>query len=368
MNFWEKLNSKGDKVYYYYDLGRGRGQRPATGIFTYVKPKTQEERNHNKETKQLLEVKKGQAILDKQAIGTPFLPKHKLRENFLDYYAEYVKKNKKDNNKHLYYSLYHFRNFIKSEYLSPIDITEDLCKDFRQYLLDRLNGECPANYFRPFRRMLRAATKAGYFIDNPTEEILSREKKNKRRKANLEAEDYIKLLNTPHFNEEIREGFIVSCYQGLRYCDVSIFLWEHVNLRRNCAEIIQEKTNVPLFVTLHPITLKILQDRYDRLKPEQRKGPIFDLPSLRACNYALEVWCKNAGVTSHITWHCARLSFSVLLQDNQVEAVTVALLMGLTTVKYVLENYKPIRPKNAEESLNRLPIPANFSKKESEKY
>jgi hypothetical protein len=57
--------------------------------------------------------------------------------------------------------------------------------------------------------MIKAATKAGYFNDNPAEEVLSKEKRNKRRKANLEAEDYIKLLNTPHFNEEIREGFIV---------------------------------------------------------------------------------------------------------------------------------------------------------------
>lgn len=96
----------------------------------------------------------------------------------------------------MYYSLYHFQNFIRKDYLSPIDITEDLCKDFRQYLLDRLNGECPANYFRPFRRMLRAVTKAGYFVHNPVEDILSKEKKNKRRKANLEAEEYIKLHTT----------------------------------------------------------------------------------------------------------------------------------------------------------------------------
>ncbi|MFY0256117.1 phage integrase SAM-like domain-containing protein [Chitinophaga sp. 30R24] len=220
MNFIGLKNRKGDKIHYHYDLGRGKGQRPSMGIFIYVKPKTQEERNHNIETKKLLDVKKGQAILEKQAIGTPFIPKHKLQENFLDYYSAYVSKNKKDNNKHLYYSLYHFKKFINKDHLSPIDVTEELCIEYRQYLLDRLNGECPANYYRPFRRMLKAATKAGYFVDHPAEDVLSKEKKNKRRKANLEAEDYIKLLKTPHFNEEIREGFITSCYQGYRYCDV----------------------------------------------------------------------------------------------------------------------------------------------------
>lgn len=122
MNFVGMKNRKGDKIYYYYDLGRGKGQRPAMGIFTYVKPKTPEERYHNSETKKILDVKKGQATIEKQAIGTPFIPKHKLQENFMDYYSAYVTKNKKDNNKHLYYSLYHFRNFINKEYLSPNDV------------------------------------------------------------------------------------------------------------------------------------------------------------------------------------------------------------------------------------------------------
>jgi hypothetical protein len=63
MNFIGVKNRKGDKIYYYYDLGRGKGQRPAMGIFTYVNPKTQIERNHNKETKELLEVKRGNPFL-----------------------------------------------------------------------------------------------------------------------------------------------------------------------------------------------------------------------------------------------------------------------------------------------------------------
>ncbi|WP_211323872.1 hypothetical protein [Chitinophaga dinghuensis] len=106
-------NRKGDKIHYYYDLGRKKGQRPSLRFFIYVKYKTKEERNHNSETKKLLEMKKGQLILEKQAIGTPLIPKNKLQENFLNYYEAFVKKNKRDNNKHLYYSLYHFNNFMK---------------------------------------------------------------------------------------------------------------------------------------------------------------------------------------------------------------------------------------------------------------
>jgi len=36
MNIGETLNKKGDKIHFYYDLGRGPGQRPTAGIFIYA--------------------------------------------------------------------------------------------------------------------------------------------------------------------------------------------------------------------------------------------------------------------------------------------------------------------------------------------
>lgn len=64
MNMLGFPNRKGDKTYFYYDLGRGKGQRPATGIFIYTHPKDQIQKNHNKEALKLLEVKKGQATIE----------------------------------------------------------------------------------------------------------------------------------------------------------------------------------------------------------------------------------------------------------------------------------------------------------------
>jgi hypothetical protein len=37
---------------------------------------------------------------------------------------------------------------------------------------------------------------------------------------------------------------------------------------------------------------------------------------------------RKARITKHITWSCARLSFSILLQDRNVDEATVAYLMG----------------------------------------
>lgn len=62
-----------------------------------------------------------------------------------------------------------------------------------------------------------------------------------------------------------------------------------------------------------------------------------------------------ASINKHITWSCARLNFSILLQDANVDAATVALLLGHTTTKYVNAIYKRFRPKNLKGAIDKLP-------------
>ena len=131
MNFLERLNKKKDKITFYYDLGRGRGQRPSTGIFIYVKPKPPAENAHNKEAYALLDVKKSEAIIESQAMGSSYIPRHKFRENFFDYFLEYMKSNGKENSKHFKASLRNLRLFVGRDFLASVLITENFCKSFR---------------------------------------------------------------------------------------------------------------------------------------------------------------------------------------------------------------------------------------------
>lgn len=119
MNFLKIPNKKGDKIIFYHDFGRGPGQRPTTGIFIYNKPKNQIEKNHNKEALALIELKKSQLIIERQAVGTGFIPKHKFKANFLEFYEEYVADHKSDDNRHLPCSL---RLFCYSSFISEPDI------------------------------------------------------------------------------------------------------------------------------------------------------------------------------------------------------------------------------------------------------
>ena len=75
------------KTFYYFEWGKAKGQRIATGVFTYNKPKDQLQKNHNKEACQILESKRSQMILDRQSVSTGYIPRHKIKANLLDYYS-----------------------------------------------------------------------------------------------------------------------------------------------------------------------------------------------------------------------------------------------------------------------------------------
>lgn len=95
----------------------------------------------------------------------------------------------------------------------------------------------------------------------------------------------------------------------------------------------------------------------------QPTGRIFDLGTQNGCNKNLGLWGREAGRThdleelylKELTWHSARLTFSILLQDKGVDPATVALLLGHTTTKYVLDTYKRHRPKDQLATIVKLP-------------
>ncbi|MBD0374880.1 MAG: site-specific integrase, partial [Flavisolibacter sp.] len=271
------------------------------------------------------------------------IPSHKFKSNFLEYYEEYVKLNKRKGNRHLTNSLKQFKLFVNSDFISPIEITENFCKRFRQYLLDKYTGETPGGYYARFKWVVNAATSDGYFQKNPTENVAAKSNPSLALKENLEVDEYLLLLNTPCLNEEIKAAFIFSCYTGLRWVDVKKPEWKDIKDGVLTTRIIQAKTGKPVTLTLHPIAESILE------KQKRKTGNdthVFHLPTADGANKVLNGWMNAAGIHKHITWSCARLSFSILLQDRNVDDATVAYLMGHTTTEQVRKTYKRHRPKN----------------------
>jgi hypothetical protein len=129
------------KLWYYLEWGRLKGQRKATSIFTFTKPKDVIQKNHNKEALAIFETKRSQMTLDSQSINSVYIPQHKLKTNFLDFYSDYVRLNPTKGSRHLPSSRNAFEKFISKDFFSPVEVTESLCGGFRNYLLTNFNGE-----------------------------------------------------------------------------------------------------------------------------------------------------------------------------------------------------------------------------------
>lgn len=343
----------GEKIFYSLEWGKEAGQRSATGIYTYAKPKDQIQKNHNKEALNILNVKKSQMILDLQSVANGHLPQYKIKKNFVDFFADFVKKNKRDGNRSLPCCLSLFKKFIEPDfktYISPVDITENFCERFRSYLLDNLNGETPADYFMRFKRVIKAATKQGYFLDNPAEDIKIKGHPSQIKEV-LTAEEYTKLMNSYCSNHEVKKAAVMSMYTGFRWCDVEPLQWWQI--KENTIVIRkQSKTGVPLEVPLHPVVKAIIGER----KADEER--VFDLPTADGANKVLKKWVsKDAKIKKHITWHCLRHTVSDILQDSGVDVATVAALLGQTSAKYILSTYKKrVRIRHTTEAIKHLPV------------
>lgn len=126
-----------------------------------------------------------------------------------------------------------------------------------------------------------------------------------------------------------------------------------LTLHQNAQQIISRQEQKRLSSETLPFT-RTYNERLKRKLQELRKR-VFQLPSLNGANKILAHWVASAGTDKHITWSCARLSFSILLQDRRVDLATVAYLLGHTTTKQVQKAYKRHRAKSQSEVIALLP-------------
>lgn len=337
-----KRSRDNQKTWYYIEWGKAKGQRNATGIYTWCNPKDKLQRSFNQAQLQIVEHKRSVKLVELNRAEAGIKQVVRI-SNIIPFYQQYVKENERAESRHLKRSLHLFIDQFGSE-VHPSEVTEELCKRFRRFLLDTYKGETPANYFSEFKNMLKSAVKAGYFSSNPASEIPSVSNP-KTPKDILTAEEYISILQYPCSNLEVRRAFLFCLYTGMAWVDVKNL--KHEMLRDDGMLIYpRKKSGTPAVVPLHE-TAKMIAG--------SGKGLVFDLPSANGANKALKEWIKVSGINKHITWHSARHSMSVALQSSGVSLQVVAGILGHTTTKYVMSTYQRYIHTDARAAILNLP-------------
>lgn len=341
----KRLTSDGKEIR--WSLRAGDFIRPgyttATKVRSWVNPKTKQEIKDNATAElELIEAEK-----DFKEFGPTKDDNKEERENLVVFYQNYSTSNKMKNNRHLAGSLNQFKLFLKEEKkLTKIPtekVTEDLCTDFRNWLLKKFNGETPGNYFARFKQMLKAAIKKELIKDrrgnkiqiSPAADVQCLKNPATEKKVAISDSEYDKVVASICPNEEIKRALVFSLYTGMRWCDVKVLTWDKISDHDGVPvfSIIQLKTGLIASGPIDKIAFKYLG------KKKGKNDLIFKLPSSTTTNEILKKWINDIGIEKKFTWHCCRHSFIMWAKRRNMPPHIIAGIVGHKGVALIHSDY-----------------------------
>lgn len=78
------------------------------------------------------------------------------------------------------------------------------------------------------------------------------------------------------------------------------------------------------------------------------------LGPIQAARISIAAWVKSAGINKHITFHCARHTFAVMMLDVGVDLYTVSKLLGHKSIEST-QVYAKILDKNKKAAVDKIP-------------
>lgn len=337
-------NEKGEKIVTTY--------RKIEYLKKYIieNPQTPEEREINNQTLALAHGIRNNRESDYNHNPEGFVSPYKKKANFLDFCTQYHKAYNKGDIRMIGIAIKEFKIYNGSEFIQPTQVNENLLIGYRDYLLKKYHGESPNSVFRRFKKILKAATKEGFFTVSPAINI-SCPMPDGIPKAILMPDEIVKLSETPCPNDEIRRAFFFCLNTGLRFVDVNDLQFKHIS--NGAIKKSQIKTGREVIVDLNPTAIRLLGEIQS---PETK---VFNLPSINGCLKSLKAWAKRAKIDKNITWHSARHSFATILLMNSTDIKTVQSLLGHSKIEHT-QKYTHVVNALKKAAVNTLPEMKNI--------
>jgi integrase len=167
----------------------------------------------------------------------------------------------------------------------------------------------------------------------------------------LTADELRKLIATKCKREDVRNAFLFCCMCGLRWSDVSTLKWEDIH-----ADGDEWKIEKRMIKTSELLYLPLSKEAKNYLPSKELKESselVFTLPTLWATERIITDWVKEAKITKHVTFHCARHTFATMMLTQGADLYTTSKLLGHTSVK-TTEIYAKIVDQKKVEAVNLL--------------
>jgi len=302
------------------------GKREYEFLKLYLVPETSAaSKEANKETWKLANAIKAQKIVELQNNRHGFsMGSLRSKVNLIEYVEMLAKKkcekaggNKRGTCMSYMALVYHIRKYGGDNMMFR-QIDKNYCQGFIEYLKTavnvktgkRLSVNTQWGYMKKFETVINSAISDEITDSNPFKQI---KPENKPKKLTTEVcyltiEEVNTLVNTPCLYPNIKNGFLFSCFSGLRFSDVKGLTWGKLQKDNNgnmFINYIHKKTEKQEYLPISKSAVKYLPER-DEAKDSD---PVFKFPSGGYVNMQLRQWAFTAGIKKKVTFHLARHTF-----------------------------------------------------------
>lgn len=368
-------------------------------LYLIAKPRTQEERNLNKETEAVAKRIRFEKEQERNNDIMGYRINIHKNDNIIAYFDTYLDQYTKKDKRNIALAINRFKTFLR-EYrpacatkktareiesidkdwadnhkyingkhainenayyrfsLKPGQLNREMVSKFVDYLKDNSQGEGAATVYERFKKIVKSAIEKGIIKVDPCKDIKCKREEGLKKEI-LSPEEIITLVQThyPGENAEIRKAFILTLYTGIRFCDVKDLRFSNIDYSKALLTFNQAKThghskNSKVEMPLRSDIIQMIGRPEDFGKT--RDDRIVDLPSHTMCLKALRHWTARAGIDKHITWHCGRHSFATNILIGGADVVTTARLLGHTNLRTV-EVYVHSLAEEKRKAVNSLP-------------
>jgi len=347
-------------------------RREFLGLYTFEKPKTSTDKNHNSETQKIAESirQKKENILNKPEIYSQY-EKEQLKKkeqgeiNFVEYFQKLAHKRKASNYDNWISALNYLEAFTNGN-LKFADLNEMVLENFKDYLLSTkskksnkitLSKNSAVSYFNKVKATLKQAYKDG-ILQTDLNTKVSPIKPEETRREYLTIEELNTLAKTPFSNELLKRAVLFSALTGLRFSDIKKMVWsemEYISGQGYFINFSQKKTKG---VEVYPISEQAYNLTNGKENPKDMKQDTNVFKNLTYSAYhnkQLAKWILQAGITKKITFHNFRHTFATLQLYNGTDIYTVSKMLGHKDLK-TTQIYAKIVDEAKREASNKIKL------------